>query len=120
MSLDVQAPPQRPAQALSPARATSPSRCAFGLVLILAALAFGLRAGAIFALHRWIQPNAIEHRALALSLIENGTFSFRDFGYAGPSSVQSPPYPFLLAMLFKFFGPDTSQAYVAAMLINAL
>ena len=59
------------------------------------ALELRLRAGAIFILHRWNQPNAIEHRALALSLIDNGTFSFRDFNFLGPSSVQSPPYPFL-------------------------
>src|SRR5213078_3139828 len=50
------------------------------LVIALAALGFALRATAIFALHRWQQPNAIEHRALALSLVENGTFYFRDFG----------------------------------------
>src|SRR5256885_10333978 len=35
----------------------------------------------------------IEHRALAMSLLEHGTFYFRDFDYYGPSSVQSPPYP---------------------------
>ena len=40
--------------------------------------------------------------------------------YAGPSSVQSPPYPFLLAVLFKIFGPDSAGAYVAAMLINSI
>src|SRR5438067_1865276 len=95
-------------------------RTATTLVIALAALGFALRATAIFALHRWQQPNAIEHRALALSLVENGTFYFRDFGKFGPSSVQSPPYPFLLATLFRMFGPDSSASYIAAMLINSL
>src|SRR5882672_6110274 len=86
----------------------------------IAVLAFGLRVGAIFALHRWTAPNAIEHRALALSLIKYHTFYFRDFNYFGPSSVQSPPYPFLLAVLFKIFGPDSTGAYIAAMVINSI
>jgi 4-amino-4-deoxy-L-arabinose transferase-like glycosyltransferase len=121
MSLHVQAQPQRRAPTLSyPPSPIATSRSGIALVLMLAALAFGLRAGAIFILHRWNQPNAIEHRALALSLIDNGTFSFRDFNYLGPSSVQSPPYPFLLAMLFKIFGPESASAYIAAMVINSL
>src|SRR5438874_12296499 len=91
-----------------------------GALIGLAMLAFLLRVGAIFALHRWTAPNAIEHRTLALSLIKYHTFYFRDFNYFGPSSVQSPPYPFLLAVLFKTFGPETSAAYVAAMVINSL
>ena len=87
-----------------------------GLVVI----ALGLRVGAIFVLHRWTSPNAIEHRSLALSLLKYHTFYFRDFNYFGPSSVQSPPYPFLLAVLFKIFGPESNGAYIAAMLINSL
>src|SRR3954465_13931826 len=89
-------------------------------LIALSILAFGLRVGAIFALHRWTTPNAIEHRALALSLIKYHTFYFRDFNYFGPSSVQSPPYPFLLATLFKMFGPESNGAYIAAMVINSL
>jgi hypothetical protein len=89
-------------------------------LLALSALAFALRVGAIFALHRWTAPNAIEHRSLALSLIKFKTFYFRDFNYYGPSSVQSPPYPFLLATLFKLFGPESAGAYIAAMVVNSL
>lgn len=89
-------------------------------LLAISALAFALRAGAIFAMHRWTAPNPIEHRALALSLIKYRTFYFRDFNYFGPSSVQSPPYPFLLAMLFKMFGPESQRAYIAAMMINSV
>ena len=88
-----------------------------GMILFgLAMLGFLARAAAIFVLHRWTQPNDIEHRQLAMSLLEHGTFYFRDFDYYGPSSVQSPPYPFLLAILFKLFGPQTKLAYIMAML----
>src|ERR1043166_6504226 len=89
-------------------------------LLGLAVLAFALRIGTIFALHRWTSPNAIEHRALAMSLIHLKTFYFRDFNYYGPSSVKSPSYPVLLAILFKLFGAQTTRAYVAAMVINSL
>ena len=95
-------------------------RSILSTLIALASLAFVLRVGAIFALHRWTAPNAIEHRTLALSLIKYHTFYFRDFNYFGPSSVQSPPYPFLLATLFRMFGPDSSASYIAAMLINSL
>jgi hypothetical protein len=89
-------------------------------IICLSLLAFTARVAAIFALHRWTSPNAIEHRALALSLVKHHTFYFRDFNYFGPSSVQSPPYPFLLAVLFKTFGPESNGAYIAAMVINSL
>lgn len=89
-------------------------------LLGLAILAFALRVGTILALHRWTSPNAIEHRSLAMSLIKLHTFYFRDFNYYGPSSVQSPTYPVLLATLFKLFGPESTGAYIAAMVINSL
>src|SRR5438128_4462108 len=91
-----------------------------GALTGLAALAFVLRVGAIFALHRWTAPNAIEHRSLALSLLKYHAFYFRDFNYYGPSSVQSPPYPALLAVLFTLFGPESNGAYIAAMVVNSL
>src|ERR1700742_1047263 len=89
-------------------------------LLALAVLGFTLRVGAIFAMHRWKEPNAIEHRALAMSLLKHHTFYFRDFNNYGPSSVQSPPYPFLLAALFKIFGPMSDGAYIAAIIINSI
>ena len=76
--------------------------------------------GDFFRCDSWTHPNAIEHRALALSLLKHGVFYFRDFNYYGPSSVQSPPYPFLLATLFKIFGADSSGAYIAAMIVNSV
>src|SRR4051795_13044103 len=86
----------------------------------LCVLGFAVRIGAIFLLHRWTTPNAIEHRSLALGLLKYHTFSFRDFNYFGPSSVQSPPYPFLLFVLFKLFAPESAAAYTVAMTINAI
>src|SRR5438045_752900 len=86
----------------------------------LALLGFLLRVGAIFYLKRWQFPNAMEHQTIALSLLQNGTFYFRDFGYYGPTSVQSPPYPVLLFVLFKIFGANSAPAFTVAMLINAV
>src|SRR3954471_5319315 len=90
------------------------------IVLALALLALVLRIGVIVGLKSWRQPNAMEHRAIAMCLVGGEGFSFGDFGYFGPTSAQSPPYPFLLAGLFKVFGVDTPGAYIAAMVINAI
>jgi 4-amino-4-deoxy-L-arabinose transferase-like glycosyltransferase len=87
-------------------------------IIVLAALA--LRLAAIVALKSWEHPSAMEHRALAISLVNGTGFSFGAFGYYGPSSVQSPPYPLLLATFFKIFGTDAPGAYAAAMVVNAL
>ena len=78
-------------------------------ILVLAALA--LRLGAIVALKSWEHPSPMEHRGLAMSLVNGTGFSFGAFGYYGPSSVQSPPYPLLLTALFKIYGTDAPGAY---------
>src|SRR5205085_1229642 len=89
-------------------------------VLALVLLAFVLRVGAIVALKSWRQPNAMEHRAIAMNIVSGEGFTFSDFNYYGPTSAQSPPYPYFLALLFKVFGADTPQAYIAAMVVNAM
>src|SRR5205814_8294825 len=71
-------------------------------------------------LTRWPFPNAMEDRTCALGLVQNGSFYCRDFGYYGPASVQSPPYPVLLFVLFKVFGANSAPAFTVAMLINAV
>ncbi len=88
------------------------------LVLVIAALA--LRMILIVGLHRWRQPGAMEHAFIAQQIVEQGQFNFSDFGYFGSSSVQSPPYPLLLAGLFRIFGIDSPAAYFAALTINAI
>ncbi|HZL37725.1 MAG TPA: hypothetical protein VFC78_20580 [Tepidisphaeraceae bacterium] len=90
------------------------------ILLALCAMAFLLRIGAIVYLHSWKNPDPMEHRSIAWSLVKTGCFCFTDFHHRGPTSFQSPPYPFLLAGLFELFGPDTPRAYLAAMVINSL
>jgi 4-amino-4-deoxy-L-arabinose transferase-like glycosyltransferase len=92
-------------------------------------LAFAARTATVVYQKAWQHPNAMEHRSIAISLVNGWGFSFGDFGYYGPSSVQSPPFPFLLAAMFKIFGVDTptdgslhgaNLAYFAIMVINAV
>jgi 4-amino-4-deoxy-L-arabinose transferase-like glycosyltransferase len=98
-------------------------------LVLLSLLALAARVGTIVYLKAWQNPNAMEHRAIARNLVNGDGFSFRDWDCFGPTSVQSPPYPFLLAGLFKVFGthvpPDGSLqganlAFLAAMMLNAL
>jgi hypothetical protein len=89
------------------------------LVWALVVIAFLLRVGAIVVLQAWNHPNAMEHAPIAYHLVHGEGFAFRDWGYFGPSSVQSPPYPALLAGLFLVLGVDSPGAYFAALLINA-
>ncbi|MFW6058713.1 MAG: hypothetical protein ACODAQ_00940 [Phycisphaeraceae bacterium] len=79
-----------------------------------------LRLAAIVVLQAWDRPNAMEHAALAINLLEGNGFAFNAWDYHGPSSVQSPPYPLLLAGLFWLFGAQSAAAYAVAMVINAL
>ncbi len=96
---------------------------------LLCTLAFAARLGLIIHLKAWQKPNAIEHKSVALSLVHGYGFAFGDWGYFGPSSVQSPPFPFLLAGMYKIFGDQApangsltgaNRAYFAIMLLNCL
>jgi hypothetical protein len=96
---------------------------------LLSVLAFAARAGLVLHLHAWRTPNAMEHRSIAQSLVAGKGFSFSDWGNFGPTSVQSPPFPFLLAGMYEIFGTETptdgsltdaNVAYFAIMMINAL
>lgn len=89
-------------------------------LLILFLLAFLLRLGAVIVLHAWRHPDAIEHKTIATSLVTGHGFAFNDFGYFGPSSFQSPTYPFLLAGMFEIFGVQTPAAYFAILALNCL
>ena len=98
-------------------------------LILLSVLAFTARAGLVIYLHAWRTPNAMEHRSIAYQLVNGRGFSFGDWGYFGPTSVQSPPFPFLLAGMYKIFGDtpptdgsltDANVAYFAIMMINAL
>lgn len=90
------------------------------LVLGLCTAAVGIRVAAIVALRAWEEPNAIEHAAIAMNVVEGHSFAFGDFEYFGPTSVQSPTYPLVLAALFAIFGVGSAAAYTGAMLLNAV
>jgi hypothetical protein len=101
---------------------------------ILCIIALVARLGADIKLKAWRAPSAMEHRSIAVSLVAGTGFSFSNFGYYGPSSVQSPLFPFLLAGMYKTFHavefdadhkphliPQQEQkAYFAIMVMNAL
>jgi 4-amino-4-deoxy-L-arabinose transferase-like glycosyltransferase len=89
----------------------------FSVIFALAAMA---RLAATFALKRWDDPAAGANRQLAVNLVEYGALYFREFGYFGPSSVQTPPYPTMLAGLFALFGVENPTAYFAALSLNAV
>jgi len=90
-------------------------------LIALCALGLALRLGVIFKTQSYrLNPGAMEHDSIARGLLHGQGFSFGDFGYYGPSSVQSPPFPVLLAGFFKIFGEAAPAAYAAAMVFNAL
>ena len=86
----------------------------------LIAFAFFARVIAIVALRSWQEPEPMEHRSLARNLLDGHGFAFNEWGFFGPSSVQSPPYPLFLAGLYWLFGMESTSAYIAAMVLNAL
>lgn len=87
----------------------------------ICAVALVLRLGAIIYLQAWTHPNPMEHKLIALHLIDGNGFSHNDWGMiAEPTSVQSPLFPYLLYTGFKIFGRDATGAYVAIMILNAL
>lgn len=90
------------------------------LLVVFSAVALFVRVGSIVYLKAWERPSAMEHKSIAQQLIRGNGFSFGDWGYFGPTSVQSPPFPFLLAGMFKLFGDDSPMAYGAIMMLNSL
>jgi hypothetical protein len=86
----------------------------------IAGAAVAVRVLAVLVLRAWEDPGAMEHAWIAQHLVSGRGFSFGDFGYFGPTSIQSPTYPLLLALLFAMFGAGSTAAYVAALLLNCL
>ena len=68
---------------------------------LIAAVALAARVGLMVHLRAWEHPNAMEHELVASALAAGQGFTFADWNYYGPTSVQSPPMPLLLAGLFK-------------------
>jgi len=86
----------------------------------LCGLALVTRLAAVVLLRAWQEPYAMEHAAIAMHLVAGRGFAFSEFGYFGPSSVQSPTYPILLAGLFRLLGVASTAAYAAALGLNCL
>lgn len=104
-------------------------RTTVALVAALSVLAVAARLFVVVHFKAWRDPQAMEHRSIAQALVAGRGFTFGDWNYYGPTSVQSPPMPFLLAGLFETFGADApadrslhgaNRAYFAVMLINCL
>jgi MFS family permease len=93
-------------------------------------LAFAARLGTDIYFKAWKTPSAMEHRPIAQALVHGKGFTFGDWKYYGPTSAQSPPFPFLVAGMYEIFdavGPDgqfikpnENKAYIAILVINAL
>ena len=94
-------------------------RTTLTLLAAFAAVAFAVRVGVAVHFKAWQSPGAMEHKSIAVSLAHGDGFYFGDWNYWGPTSVQSPPFPFLLAGLFKAFGAVTSDAGGHGVLIAA-
>lgn len=108
----------RAARAAEP-RAGDAASDASGPLWAICGVALLARLGAIVALRAWNNPNAMEHRSIAWFLASGEGFKFADWGVLQYTSVQSPPFPFLLAGAFTLFGKDAWAAYAAMMVLNA-
>jgi hypothetical protein len=115
------------------------SRKIFLTLILLSMLAFAARVGVVLFEKPWRTVaglKAMEHRSIALALVNGEGFTFGDWKYYGPTSVQSPPFPLLLAGMFEVFGTDVppnaaarsahstlikdNLAYIAILFLNAI
>jgi 4-amino-4-deoxy-L-arabinose transferase-like glycosyltransferase len=75
-----------------------------------------------FLYREWLDPFLIEHWAfgrVARSLVTGHGFG-NVFADTGPTAVLSPVYAYLLAGIFRLFGPHTPASVIAALAINSL
>lgn len=92
---------------------------------VLAIIALLVRVGLVMARGQLDASTTMEHSSLATSLLAGNGFAFNEadgytpHGLYEPSSVQSPPYPLLLAGLYWLFGVRSETAHLVAQLINA-
>ena len=91
-----------------------------GLVL-LGALALGLRIWVVFALSGdYARPVAYEHGTIAENLLAGRGFSIELLGREGSTSQQAPFYPLLLAAAYAVFGVATPGSILAVQLLQAV
>jgi len=99
-------------------------------LIVLSSVALLARLAADVHFKAWKSPSAMEHPSIARALINGKGVTFGDWNYYGPTSVQSPPFPFLLAGMFKAFHAvdangnliqsHAQHAYMAMLLLNAI
>ncbi len=98
-------------------------------VLVLCLMAFVLRVGYVVYAKSWREPNTMEHSTIAQCMVLGYGFSFGDWYWFGKTSVQSPPYPAVLAACLWTFCDkhpiynrfvDLTPGYQAAMVVNCV
>ncbi len=90
------------------------------LLALLCLLGLALRVGVILKTRSYANnPGPAEHASIARALLNGEGFSFGEFGHFGPTSIQSPTYPYFLAGVFRIFGVETPASFLVAMLVNA-
>jgi hypothetical protein len=109
-------------------------RTTHACLALIAAVALVARLGLAVHLKAWRSPAAVENRNIAAALVGGKGFTNADWNYYGPTSAQSPPFPLMLAGLFKATGAVSldakgsvvvdearaQRAYMAVMVLNAL
>ncbi len=71
----------------------------------------------------WTDPFVLQHWAFGLvarSLVSGHGFSSVFAPTGAPTAVLPPVYTYLLASLFKIFGPETKASIIAALSLNSL
>jgi 4-amino-4-deoxy-L-arabinose transferase-like glycosyltransferase len=86
----------------------------------ICAVALVLRLVAMIVLQAWRNPGAMEHQSIARFIVLGKGFKFYDWGLEQYTSVQSPLFPYMLALFYRIFGYDQPAAYVGVMVLNAV
>jgi 4-amino-4-deoxy-L-arabinose transferase-like glycosyltransferase len=99
----------------------SPSRTRPYILIVLVALAVRL-AVIPFVYHDWTDPFVLDHWAFGLVArsIATGHGFGNVFAQTGPTAVLPPVYSYLLASIFKIFGPETTPSILAALSLNSV
>src|SRR5580658_5806631 len=100
----------------------SSSRPKSYFLMVFVALAIRL-AVIPFVYHDWTDPFVLDHWAFGLvarSLVTGHGFGSVFAPTGAPTAVLPPVYTFLLAGIFKIFGPETTPSILAALSLNSL
>src|SRR5580698_10951267 len=100
----------------------SSSRPKSYFLMVFVALAIRL-AVIPFVYHDWTDPFVLDHWAFGLvarSLVTGHGFGSVFAPTGAPTAVLPPVYTFLLAGIFKIFGPETTTSILAALSLNSL